>query len=93
MNPYYLRGALLVSLLAVLLVGNTSPMIARASATAPQCGLPGTYPALLRPRLLNCLAFPSMHSDAWAVGVNSFFVIPTIYPLDLGIVEHWDGTR
>lgn len=69
-------------------------MILRASATTQRCGSWRDVPSPPLPSIVE-LASVSIYarSDAWAVGVNSSFVVPTIYPLDLGIIEHWDGTR
>ncbi len=92
MNRCYLRGVLLSTLLAALLVGTISPTMLHASAAAPLCGswrvvhsppqtLSGLYGVAI-----------NSHTDAWAVGVGSPS-LPAIYPINVGVVEHWDGTN
>jgi len=93
MNRFSLRGFLLAILLAAFLVGHISLMIPRASAVAPLCG---SWKVVHSPPQtpigdLYGVAIDA-HADGWVVGVSAP-TLPTVYPLNLGIVEHWDGTR
>ncbi len=91
MRRFYLRGVLMSILLAALLVGNISLMMPRASAAAPLCGSWRVVHSPPQPGGLYGVAISS-HTDAWAVGVGNLS-LPTIYPINVGFVEHWDGTR
>lgn len=91
MNRFYLRGVLLATLLSVLLVGNISPMIPRASATTQQCGSWRVVPSPTAPSSGLYGVAISSHTDAWAVG-GGYLPLPAIYPINVGFVEHWDGT-
>src|SRR5579863_212130 len=91
--PPYLRVALLTTLLAVLLVGNISPVIPRASATATTCGSWQVVPSPHLPQIGELTgAAASSHTDVWATGAAAYSS-PTGEPINSGVIEHWNGTR
>src|SRR5579863_8686470 len=91
--PPYLRVALLTTLLAVLLVGNISPVIPRASATATTCGSWQVVPSPHLPQIGELTgAAASSHTDVWATGAAAYSS-PTGEPINSGVIEHWNGTH
>src|SRR5579863_6557921 len=90
----YLRFALLATLFAILLFGNASPILARASDASGGCGswqiVSSPSPGPVYNDLWGVAAIS--HSDAWAVGGSGINTTNT-YPLNSAIAEHWDGTQ
>src|SRR5579863_7770418 len=92
--PFYLRFALLATLFAILLFGNASPILARASDASGGCGswqiVSSPSPGSVYNDLWGVAAIS--HSDAWAVGGSGINTTNT-YPLNSALTEHWDGTQ
>jgi hypothetical protein len=91
MSRFSLRSVLLASLLTVLLVGNLSPLIPRARAAASSCGSWRIVPSPPAPTFGLYGVSIISHTDVWAVAGGPLS-LPTIYPINVGFVEHWDGT-